>query len=133
MRFASKIDIWLGTIIVLSSLLCLGAAWLVGHQGGTINILLGLLVLLSGTLLPLWILLSTHYHIARGQLRVTSGPFSWSIAIDEIQSVSETRNPLSSPALSLDRLLICYGNHKHIMVSPKNKNAFREVLEATDV
>jgi hypothetical protein len=42
--------------------------------------------------------------------------------------VEETRNPLSSPALSLDRLKITYGNGKRIMISPADKIGFLKAI-----
>jgi hypothetical protein len=57
-----------------------------------------------------------------------------SIPLDSIQEVFPTRNPLSAPAWSLDRLHIVYlkdGKKKFNLVSPKDKQAFlRELAEA---
>ena len=39
-------------------------------------------------------------------------------------NIRPTRNPLSSPALSLDRLRIDYGSGRSIMVSPEDKDKF---------
>ena len=61
-------------------------------------------------------------------LRIVAGPFRWKILLDEITSVEETRNPLSSPALSLDRLKICYGNGRHIMISPADTAGFLKAI-----
>jgi hypothetical protein len=43
--------------------------------------------------------------------------------------VVPTRNPLSSPALSLDRLRIEYGQGRAIMISPADKGPFLRALE----
>ena len=48
--------------------------------------------------------------------------------VADIIDVTETRNPLSSPALSLDRLRIRYGADKHIMVSPDDKTGFLDAI-----
>jgi hypothetical protein len=55
---------------------------------------------------PLWILGSTSYTLTSSHLLVRSGPFRWLIPLDSIQSIMPTRDPLSSPALSIDRLRI---------------------------
>ncbi|MFQ5610075.1 MAG: PH domain-containing protein [Woeseiaceae bacterium] len=40
-----------------------------------------------------------------------------------------TRNPLSSPALSLDRLKITYGpKNRKVLVSPADKESFVQAL-----
>jgi hypothetical protein len=52
---------------------------------------------------PLW---STRYVVDQEQLTIRSLCFKWIIPLTAIQSVSETDNSISSPALSLDRLKI---------------------------
>jgi len=85
-----------------------------------------------GTGLPLWLLLSTRYTLGYGQLVVLSGPFKWRIPVADITSITPTSNPLSSPALSLDRLRIDYGKGKSLMISPRDKEQFvRDMEEAT--
>ena len=46
------------------------------------------------------------------------------IPINAIKSIVKSRNIISSPAWSLDRLEIKYGDNKTVLVSPKNKAAF---------
>jgi hypothetical protein len=72
-------------------------------------------------------LVGTHYTVAGDTLRVACGPFRWKVPIDAIQSVEATRSPLSSPALSLDRLRIHYGKRR-IMVSPSDKAGFLKAI-----
>jgi len=76
-----------------------------------------------------WIYFSTRYTITGDFLTVKSGPFSWIIPIEDISSVEPTRNGLSSPALSLDRLLIRYGRSAELMISPKDKAGFMTELK----
>ena len=83
-----------------------------------------LIVALIGSLL-----VRTHYTIMGNTLRIASGPFSWKVPIDQIESVKATRNPLSSPALSLDRLQITYGNGRRVMVSPADKTGFLKAID----
>jgi hypothetical protein len=84
----------------------------------------------------LWIVLRTNYEISPPDLLVRSGPLKWTVPLGGIIEVSPTRNPLSSPALSLDRLAIRYekqpGRVTTIMISPVDKAAFiRSLCEAT--
>ena len=74
------------------------------------------------------LLIGTHYTVDGNMLRVVSGPFRWKVPIDQIRSVQATRNPLSSPALSLDRLRIEYGKRRRIMVSPADKAGFLKAI-----
>lgn len=59
---------------------------------------------------------------------IVGGPFRWKIDIMTIISIRKTRNPLSSPALSLNRLEIRYGKWNTILISPKNVDQFCENL-----
>ncbi|MDY6982470.1 MAG: PH domain-containing protein [Pseudomonadota bacterium] len=79
--------------------------------------------------LPLWLLFSTGYTLDATELRVKSGPFSWKVPLAGIHSVKPTRNPLSSPALSLDRLKIEHARG-WLMISPADKEGFLRELEA---
>lgn len=76
----------------------------------------------------LWIWLTTYYVIADKTLLVRSAFIRKTISIDEIKSIDRSFNPLSSPALSLDRLKIHYGLHRTILISPLDRNAFIEEL-----
>lgn len=77
------------------------------------------------------ILINTKYTIyANGTLKVISGfiPFS-KIDLHNVTAVVYTRNPISSPALSLSRLAIYKGNSLLIIISPKNREAFIEEMK----
>ncbi len=74
------------------------------------------------------LLIGTHYTVDRGELKIISGPFRWKVSIDEITSVEPTRSPLSSPALSLDRLRIRYGKGRRVLVSPADKEGFLRAI-----
>ena len=72
-------------------------------------------------------LIGTHYTVDGNILRIRCGPFRWQVLVDAIESVEPTRNPLSSPALSLDRLRIQYGKRR-IFVSPADKAGFLKAI-----
>lgn len=126
--FRSKIDTWLGLVILVSVLVCLaitmGMALIMSLSGR----LFSMMVLAMGVVLPLWILLGTRYLVSQDSLVIKSGPFRWHIPISAITRVRKTKNPISSPALSLDRLQIQYQPGKSIMVSPKDKQAFLSAI-----
>ena len=125
--FPSKVDTWLA----LALLAGVGAA-IVGvlAAGSVLPWPVALVVLGLGCVLPVWLLVSTRYTLDDDKLVVRSGPFRWRVPIREIKSVTPTRCALSSPALSLDRLRIEYGDSRSIMVSPKNRGGFLLELEA---
>jgi hypothetical protein len=126
--FKSKIDLWLLLITFFSIAVSVAAAYATVKQSGTVNIVIAAVILLLGVGMPAWLFAGTKYVVSGEMLRVRCGPFSWSISVSDISSVSDTRNPLSSPALSLDRLELRYADGKSIMLSPSNKQAFREAI-----
>lgn len=85
-------------------------------------------IVVPAILLTISVLVRTHYTVAGDTLRIVCGPFRWSVPISEISEVVDSRSPLSSPALSLDRLKISYGHNKHILISPDDRNGFLRAI-----
>lgn len=127
--YTSKVDTWLVAILIAAALLALSSLIASPNARGAMALLVRLPVLLIGIGFPAWIFLSTKYTLNDSALLVKSGPFSWQVPLTQITSVTPTRNPLSSPALSLDRLRIEYGSQA-IMISPKLKDVFIQDLDA---
>jgi len=127
-RFKSKIDRWLLLLLVAVMVfevvvMVIAATQLNSPREATVLVVASLaIVALIGSML-----VGTHYTVAGDTLRVTCGPFRWKVPLDAIQSVEATRSPLSSPALSLDRLRIHYGKRR-IMVSPSDKAGFLKAI-----
>jgi hypothetical protein len=93
----------------------------------------GLIVgLIIAPVIALPFLFGTHYRIQGHVLEIRCA-FIIRIDVDilRITSVSKTRNPVSAPALSLDRIEIVYGNGlRYVIVSPKDKVGFVQSLKA---
>ena len=131
--FKSKIDLWIGFIIAVSAFLCAAISLPLLLSSSIANVLIAVLILGLGSAFPIWLLFSTNYSwllfstnysTNEKDLLIKCGPFRWVVPLATITSVKETKNPLSSPALSLDRLQISYQSGKSIMVSPKDKQRF---------
>ena len=52
------------------------------------------------------------------------------IDIKSIRKIYKTRNPLSSPALSIDRIAIVYNKFDEVLISPADRAAFIQELVA---
>ena len=128
MTFKSAIDLWLLVIVVMVLIISLGVSVRLVLQRSPAGYLRVIGVLAVGIGLPLWLLYTTQYLVKDEVLKIQSGPFKWTIPITSISQVVETTNPLSSPALSLRRLEITYGESKTIMVSPKDREGFLEAI-----
>ncbi len=123
--FRSKIDWWLAIPFVIAFAGMILSTYVSLMLGSWLMLLLPLACLAFFC----WIILGTFYRIDAGVLLVRSGPFRWRIATKEIRKIVPTHNPLSSPALSLDRLRIEYANGRSIMVSPADKEGFQAAIE----
>ncbi len=127
-RFKSKIDRWLLYLLVAVMvfevvIMGIAATRVNSPREATVLIVAALaIIVLIGSML-----IGTHYTVAGNTLRVACGPFRWKVPIDSIQKVEATRSPLSSPALSLDRLRIHYGKRR-IMVSPSDRTGFLKAI-----
>ena len=114
--------------MVLVVIISLGVSVRLVLQGSLAGYLISIWLIAVGIGLPLWLLYTTQYVVKDEVLKMQSGPFKWTIPITSISQVVETTNPLSSPALSLRRLKITYGESKTIMVSPKDREGFHEAI-----
>lgn len=90
------------------------------------------IVLLLAAAFIWWLMRSTYYIVGDTDLVIRSGPFHWTVPLAGIESITPTHNPLSSPALSLDRLWISYrrgGKKRAVMVSPLDKEGFLKAVK----
>lgn len=122
MRFRTKIDWWIGAAIALA--LVAGPVVVVVAQEWSV-----LPFTLIATAVVALVCFPCDYTLAQDGLRIRSGLMRWRIPYDEIDRVYPTRNPLSSPAWSLERLAIVYGK-KWVMVSPQGEREFLARLAA---
>ena len=123
-RYNSKIGLEISLPLFISmggASICLGldAQWL------------GVLVLTILTLLIYFLFKTTYYIIDDNILRVRSSfIINKKVDIQSITKVSETRNPISAPAVSLDRLDII-STGVSVLISPKDKKGF--IAELTNI
>lgn len=125
--YRSKINLWLLVIIVGAGIgFVIGAMVTVVGALATVPPLacVGILPLFAGIGMPLYFLTSVKYTLSDDRLIVKGSIFSWRIELPQIYRIYPTNNPISSPALSLDRLRIEYGNGKYVMISPDDKEGF---------
>ena len=119
--FKSKIDWWFGLILVYPIFLSI-KAMVEGEW-------LGLLGLVAAIGFILFLSKTTQYIINENQLIVRS---TWivneRIDISKITKVEKSNSILSSPALSLDRLLVRYNKYDEVLISPKEKKEFIDEL-----
>lgn len=111
--YKSKVDWWL--IILIGGILCYPIVDGIMTQEYVLS-----LVFVGLSLLVFLMFRTVKYKIDGQYLSI------WTTKIDihTIRKIYKTRNPLSSPALSLDRIAIVYNKYDEILISPKDKSAF---------
>ena len=129
--FKSKRDAWIVVVIWAGALLSAAGGLAQLSSDAPLPLRLGLLLLLiAAAAFMLWTLYSTSYALADKQLLIRCGPFKFQVPLAEIDLVEPSRNPLSSPACSLDRLLIRWrGERKRVLISPSRKMDFLRELK----
>ena len=116
--------IWAGAVLAIVG----GFAQL---QAGAPAVVRGLvLVFLIGAAgFMLWVLYATAYVLGEAELLVRSGPLRYRVSFSAIQSVTPSRDPRSSPAGSLDRLLIRWSpDDRRLLISPARRLEFLQEL-----
>jgi len=125
--FPSKVDGWFRVLLWVGVLVPAGVLVIPAVQGDPAALWFTPALLFPAAL-PLWLLRTTDYTITDTHLRIRCGPFRWNVPLADVRAVRPTRNPLSSPALSLDRLRIEYSRSLAVMVSPDDKEGFLSEL-----
>ena len=116
----------IGTELILPLVLVFGisSALLIYHEAW-----IGLLINMTAIVGICYVCINTTYTVDGNVLCIKSPlilPIT--IDIDNIQKIQETRDPMSSPAGSLDRLEISYGKTDRVLISPKCKKEFLDQM-----
>ncbi|QQZ11243.1 PH domain-containing protein [Heyndrickxia vini] len=92
--------------------------------------LFGLIIVSISLVFVIWLWINTYYEINNGDLKIIAGPFKYAlISINEIKAIESTKNIITSPALSMDRIEIHYNKWHTIIISPKNQIKFINELQ----
>ena len=128
--YPSRVDPWLAVLLVALPIVAVwplfalpadatssDVAWTVGGAG--------FVALLYATLV-----IPVRYTIDAQHLTIRFGMVRQRIPLTRIASVERTRNPLSAPALSLDRLQVVTGpgGLDFALISPRDRDAFLDHL-----
>ena len=121
MTYKSRVDWWIAALLVLPPL----ASAMVLATG---EIMFGVIGLAGYGLLITSLVLPIEYTVGDKALVIAYGMARQRIAWDHLIAMRPSRNPLSSPALSLRRLEIKYRKHDGreatVLISPVDRAAF---------
>lgn len=131
--YKSKVDLWLILIVIVAGVFLIGASIQTLFSEGLSHP--GTLTLLASSLFYIAVMLGlafpVTYEITQSELIIRSGLIRNRIDLSSIESVKPSRNPLSAPAWSLDRLRIDYhrkGKLTFLLISPEDRAAFLNEL-----
>ena len=130
--YSSKIDWWIIPLLLVpptAALLLVGRAF---QTGNWTDGLIGLLTLFLVLAIYLGLIFPMRYGITRDRLIVRAGFTRQEVPLEQIVEVRRTYNPLSSPALSLDRLRITTTGRlfNMVLISPAHQTKFVNELAA---
>lgn len=120
--FYSRIDLWFWLVpLVVLYPICLAV-----HSGDMPAIVVSVLLFLL-TISMMYCV----YCVDGEALRVQCGPFPYpKMRIADIVSIRKTSTLLSSPALSLDRIMVTSVKGRRLCISPKDRIGFIQTLTA---
>ncbi len=128
--YRSKVDWWLALLLILAPVVSVSACVALVVDGKTAQLPWGLagVVLILGIYFGL--VFPMRYGIDDSHLHVRHGLCWQRVPLAEIIEVHATRNPISSPALSLDRLHVQFGAgiFQAVMISPCDRDRFLDEL-----
>ncbi|WP_173917509.1 PH domain-containing protein [Halobacillus sp. Marseille-Q1614] len=129
--YKSKKDWWLAVILWGALLYVMGNGLysLVTERMGMGEFLSVLFLSLVIPVFILWLWLTVAYIIEEEELIVKYGPFKRRIPLYSIKTLKKTMNPISSPALSLKRIELVYGQYSTILTSPKDRDEFMQTIK----
>ena len=128
--YPSRIDLWLAIVVLLAVLSPLAVVTVRGAGSGAEQVVVwvtALLPLLAGGLL----LLPCRYTLASDHLHIRCGVIRQRIAYRDITGIAPSRNILSAPALSLQRVKVSYRRGRgqgFQLVSPRERERFMQTL-----
>jgi len=131
-RYPTKIDWWLLILLLSASVFFLYVPITLFSEPvhPLVKIFGSLFFVAMAAVIP-WILFGTCYILTKEHLIIRCLSRETRIPLGDILEVFPTRNPLSAPACSLDRLRIKFkGSRFGALISPKDKMAFMHDLLA---
>jgi hypothetical protein len=124
--YRSKVDWWLALILCVAPIVSVAVCILLIMEGESSQVpfAAGSLALVAG--LYFGLVIPMRYGLDDTFLHIRFGVFRKRIPLFSVLQVYPTRNPLSSPALSLDRLHVQFGEGMldAVMISPANRELF---------
>ena len=122
MRFKGKVDLWFWIAMIIGDGILISA---ILSEPDSIACLVGLIVY-NMAFLPF--VLRNYVDVSDEHVTIVFGFIKQSISLSELTEVRRTKNPISSTAASLDRIIL-KGNHKSMMCAVRDRDDFLDLLK----
>lgn len=122
--YRSKVDAWLVALVLGAAALPVAiGVWLL-IQGASRGVFL--LIVWGGVMTTLMIALGfpLRYILRPDRLHIRCGWLEWDVPLATLRRVAPSRNPLSGPAWSLQRVRLDSKDGSFILVSPDDQESF---------
>ncbi len=128
--YRSKVDWWIALVLCVLPVVSVAVPIALVLDGKSSELPLGIGSILFVGAIYFGLVFPMRYGVDDTYLLVRFGVCCQRIPLADIMEVHPTHNPLSSPALSLDRLHVQYGQSffKAVMISPADRNRFLDEL-----
>ena len=128
--YKSKVDWWLALILCVPPVVSVGVCIALVQDGKTAELPIGVGSVLLVAAIYFGLVFPMRYGLDDTHLLVRFGMCRQRIPLADISEVNPTHNPLSSPALSLDRLHVQFGKgiFKSVLISPADRDRFLDEL-----
>lgn len=123
MKFKGKIDSWWYFVIVFFNAVFVSALFSQNKTGGMAGLFIAFLLWIVCDIFMFQVTFKNYVYLGEKELIIFFGPIKQRIQYSEILSVKPTHNPLSSMAVSLDRLRIQWA-HGSVFIAVKEKQTF---------
>jgi hypothetical protein len=130
--YRSKVDWWVGLILLIPPAASIFTCVALALDGQMSALPVGVVAVVFVAALYLGLVFPLRYGVGDDELLVRFGMVTKRVPLADISEVCPTRNPLSSPALSLDRLRVQFGPgfFNSVMISPAERDRFLDELAA---
>lgn len=128
--YRSRVDWWLGLLLVAVPVISVGTAVLLTLSGDAGEAVIGWLVVLGLIGMYVGVVWPLRYELTDGELVVRFGLMRTRVPYARIRGVVPSRSVLAAPALSLDRLALDIGQALPLTISPDDRDGFLDDLAA---
>lgn len=123
MKFQGKIDVWWYFVLIFFNVIFVFALCSSNKTGGIAGLFIAFLLWVVCDIFMFQVTFKNYVYLDEEELIIFFGPIKQRIRNNEILSVSSTHNPLSSMAISLDRIRIQW-IHGSVFIAVKEKQTF---------